>query len=184
MPDPLPPFASKLPDAVIADELAPGLALRVLRPADMPLIRRWLEAPHVARWWGPLELSVQEIRGHLDHAHVAPFLIVELDRPVGYLQVYHANADEFWQDHELPRETFGLDLSIGEADAVGRGLGPAAAGLAIRRLFQWPQVRRIHIDPDPANAAAIRAYEKAGFRPACTIVTPDGPALYLTIERP
>jgi aminoglycoside 6'-N-acetyltransferase len=35
------------------------------------------------------------------------------------------------------------------------------------------------IDPDPANARAIRAYEKAGFSKQHVVETPDGPALLM-----
>jgi len=50
-------------------------------------------------------------------------------------------------------------------------------------LFAMPDVQRIHIDPNPANQAAISANEKAGFRRRDLIDTPNGPALYMTIER-
>ena len=38
-------------------------------------------------------------------------------------------------------------------------------------------------DPDPTNAQAIRCYEKAGFHAVSNIVTPDGPALLMVIDR-
>lgn len=180
-----PPFRSKLPDLVIADAAEPALSLTALRPENLALIEAWLQVPHVRRWYGiSLETELAEIAAHMGPGPVSPFLMREHGHPIGYLQIYHANEDEFWNDHDLPRETFGIDLMIGKADAIGRGLGPAAIKLATRRLFQWPRVRRIHIDPDPANGSAVRAYEKAGFRPVAEITTPDGPALYMMIERP
>ena len=42
----------------------------------------------------------------------------------------------------------------------------------------------IQTDPSPTNLRAIRCYERAGFRQVRTIVTPDGPALYMLQERP
>jgi aminoglycoside 6'-N-acetyltransferase len=42
---------------------------------------------------------------------------------------------------------------------------------------------RIVIDPDPANARAIRAYEKASFCRDRTVDTPDGPALLMIRDR-
>jgi aminoglycoside 6'-N-acetyltransferase len=38
---------------------------------------------------------------------------------------------------------------------------------------------RVVIDPDPANARAIRACEKAGFCRDKVVDTPDGPALLM-----
>jgi aminoglycoside 6'-N-acetyltransferase len=38
---------------------------------------------------------------------------------------------------------------------------------------------RLVTDPDPANARAVRAYEKAGFHRDRKVDTPDGPALLM-----
>ena len=58
--------------------------------------------------------------------------------------------------------TRGIDQFIGEADMLGRGHGSAFIRAFIDRLLA-NGAPRIVIDPDPANARAIRAYEKAGF---------------------
>lgn len=175
----------RIADARIADHLDPDLALLALRAEDLPLIERWLHAAHVRRWWPhPPQAELAEMAGHIRGGGCAPFLAWIGPRPAGYLQVYHANAEEFWDGHELPVETFGLDLFIGEAELVGRGWGPRLVRLMLRRLFAMPEVARVHIDPDPANAAAIRAYEKAGFHALGRIGTPDGRSLYMAAERP
>jgi RimJ/RimL family protein N-acetyltransferase len=180
----VPGVPSRIADARIADAADPDLALAALRPGDLGLIDSWLARPHVARWWTePPKRGLAEIAGHIASPLVAPFLSCVNGRPVGYLQIYHANPDPFWAKHRLPPETFGLDLFIGEQDAVGRGLGPRFLRLAIRRLFAVPEIVRLQIDPDPANAQSIRAYEKAGFRSAGRIQTPDGAALYMIVER-
>lgn len=180
----MPGVQSRLPDRRIADALDPGVALDALTRDHLSHIDLWIRRPHVARWWDdPPEIALREVAAHLDSANVAPFLAVAGGRPIGYLQIYHANPDEFWAGHELPRETFGLDLFIGEADALGQGWGPRFIRLALRRLFAMPAVARVQIDPDPTNEVAIRAYEKSGFRRIGPIDTPDGRALYMTIER-
>jgi aminoglycoside 6'-N-acetyltransferase len=38
-------------------------------------------------------------------------------------------------------------------------------------------------DPDPENARAIRAYEKAGFEKRGLVETPDGRALLMVRDR-
>jgi RimJ/RimL family protein N-acetyltransferase len=53
----------------------------------------------------------------------------------------------------------------------------------VARLFADPAVTKIQIDPDPANARAIRCYEKVGFERVGIVETPDGLALLMTIGR-
>jgi aminoglycoside 6'-N-acetyltransferase len=180
----IPPFASKLPDRDIDDPGDPTLALAALCERDLPLIRDWLQEEHVRRWYGPPDRELAHIAAHIGDSCVSPFLASQSGRPIGYLQVYHANADPFWAGIDVPAETFGSDMFIGARDATGRGLGPRLLGLARDRLFRWPEVVRLHIDVDPANDVARRAYERAGFRPVGLIDTPDGRALYMTIDRP
>jgi aminoglycoside 6'-N-acetyltransferase len=180
----IPPFASKLTDREIRSTDDPTLSLTALRDRDLPLLRNWLQEEHVRRWYGSPERELAQIAGRVGDPYVSPFLAIESGRPIGYLQVYHANADPYWAEIHLPRETFGSDLFIGDRDAIGGGLGPRLLGLVKSRLFRWPEVVRFHIDVDPANAAARRAYEKAGFRASGLIDTPDGRALYMVIDRP
>ena len=59
-----------------------------------------------------------------------------------------------------PLGTRGIDQFIGEPDMIGRGHGSAF----IRAFIDDPcGMARAVTDPDPANARAVRAYEKAGF---------------------
>jgi aminoglycoside 6'-N-acetyltransferase len=58
----------------------------------------------------------------------------------------------------------GIDLFLSE-DVHGRGLGTDALGTLALYLVRDRGHHRLVIDPAADNAAAIRAYEKAGFRP-------------------
>jgi aminoglycoside 6'-N-acetyltransferase len=177
------PFALKLADERIADELDPSIVFTALRIEDLPVISRWLKLPHISMWWGDPEAELDGIAAHLIDPHVAPFLAREGSRPIGYMHVYHANPDPFWAGHDLPRETFGLDMFLGETDVIGRGMGTRLVQLVLRRLLSLPETARVQVDPAPDNAAAVRVYEKAGFRQIAPIATPDGAALYMAIDR-
>ena len=120
-------------------------------------------------------------REHIDSVSVEP-LIVELDgRPIGYLQSYdpHLEDDHPYQDQ--PFGTLGVDLSIGVPDLVGIGHGPAILGQFVEELFEEGALRVI-VDPDPRNKRAIRAYEKAGFRPIGERHSEYGPALLMAVD--
>ena len=61
-----------------------------------------------------------------------------------------------------PVSTRGIDQFIGEADMLDCGHGSVFIRAFVGRLLT-DGTPRVVTDPDPANARAIRAYEKAGF---------------------
>ncbi len=161
------------------------IAFRALLGPDLPLIRHWLGQPHVTRWWGPADGELAKIRAHLDKPDgVECFLFSLGARPAGYLQCYRP-AD--WPEGPFgpqPPDVRGLDLFIGEAELLGRGLGTRVIRQFLDGLFA-AGVPRVLIDPDPANARAIRSYEKAGFRAFGRVeVHALGPALLMACDRP
>ena len=141
-------------------------------PEHYGLLERWLHAPHMRAWWGEPEEELGFIRDMVEGRDTTrPYLIALDGEPVGYIQAWfigHHQNQTWIEDHpwlaELPAETVGVDLSIGEPSHLSRGIGPAALAAFVRRLRAEGH-RTIIIDPDPANRRAVRAYEKAGFRP-------------------
>lgn len=164
----------------VADRMTPTYTFRPMTPVDMPLIRRWLAAPHVAEWWHDPE-TLAFVGGDLDHPDLAQFIVSLDGRSFAYLQCYQI-GDWHVSFGPQPVGTRGLDQFIGEADMLGCGHGSAFIRAFIDQLFACG-VPRIVIDPSPANPRAIRAYEKAGFVPQHEIVTPDGPALLMIRDR-
>jgi aminoglycoside 6'-N-acetyltransferase len=81
-----------------------------------------------------------------------------------------------------PEGTRGLDQFIGEASMLGSGHGSAFVRAFTDRLLA-NGTPRVVIDPDPANAQAIRSYEKAGFRRERNVETPDGAALLMVRDQ-
>lgn len=92
-----------------------------------------------------------------------PFVICHDGAPIGYIQTY-AVGPGAWGLSGVEAGT-GLDLFIGEAPLLHRGLGPKALRQFIGEIvFRDPGVRACFIDPSTRNRVAIRAFEKAGFR--------------------
>jgi RimJ/RimL family protein N-acetyltransferase len=57
-----------------------------------------------------------------------------------------------------------LSIGIGDAEYRGRGYGSDALRLALRYAFDELNLYRVGLDVIAGNAAAVRAYERAGFR--------------------
>jgi aminoglycoside 6'-N-acetyltransferase len=145
--------------------------------ADLPLLRRWLETPHVSEWWHDPAEQFELVSGDLDHPEMAQYIVASGGRSFAYLQCYRLSD---WNTGfgPQPAGTRGLDQFIGEADMLDCGHGSAFIRSFTERLL-GQGIPRIVIDPDPANARAIRAYEKAGFAKDAIVDTPDGPALLM-----
>jgi aminoglycoside 6'-N-acetyltransferase len=152
-------------------------AFRPMSAADLPTIQRWLKTPHVSQWWHDPSEQLALVSADLDHPDMTQFIVLADEREFAYLQCYNLGA---WATGfgPQPEGTRGLDQFIGEADMLDRGHGSAFIRTFADRLFA-AGTPRVVTDPDPANARAIRAYEKAGFGRDRMVDTPDGPALLM-----
>ena len=146
--------------------------------ADLPLVRRWLTLPHVTQWWGDTDEQFALVSADLDEPATDQFIVVKDGRAFAYLQCYDPAA---WPDNGLgwhPEGTRGIDQFIGEPNMVDRGHGSEFIRAFIDGLLETG-TPRVVTDPDPANARAVRAYEKAGFSRDGEVDTPDGRALLM-----
>jgi aminoglycoside 6'-N-acetyltransferase len=158
-------------------------AFRPVAAADLPTLAAWLDRPHVAEWWDDVEDKVAEIREAMADPATRPF-VVELDgRPIGYIQCYDPHREEGHPYRDQPKGTLGIDQFIGEPELVGIGHGSRLIAAFVDGLFRRGAPRVI-TDPDPANARAIRAYEKAGFRAFDSRTSIYGDAVLMARDAP
>ena len=157
-------------------------AFRPMTAEDLPLVRDWLAAPHVMQWWGKPDEQFALVSGDLDEPAMDQYLVATAGPPFGYLQCYDLTA---WNAGfgPQPAGTRGIDQFIGEPDMMGRGHGSALIRAFVDGLLT-AGTPRVLTDPDPANARAIRAYEKAGFCKDCELNTPGGRALLMIRDNP
>jgi len=164
-------------------DAAAQYSFRRVSEADLPILPTWLAEPHIAEWWGDPGTELADIRDHINSVSVEP-LIVELEGvPIGYLQRYDPHKEEDHPYRDQPFGTLGVDLSIGPAELVGIGHGSALLRQFVDGLFARG-VPRVVIVPDPANARAVCAYEKAGFRAFGERTSVYGRALMMAIDNP
>ena len=103
----------------------------------------------VAAFWEPL------IKG--EREDWIGFAIYELPglRPIGVANV---------RDFTNPRRTAEFGITIGEVDCRGKGYGTEATRLLLDYAFTVLGVHNVWLDTASYNVAAIRAYQKAGFK--------------------
>ena len=135
---------------------------RPMTAADMPMARRWLETPEVQRWWGDADGQVSLLEEDLEDPRMSMWIVSHEGRPFAYIQDYDPRSWDMHHLGDLPPGSRGIDQFIGEPDMIGRGHGSALIRAHVDRLFA-AGAPAVGTDPDPENARAIRAYEKAGF---------------------
>jgi RimJ/RimL family protein N-acetyltransferase len=136
----------------------------------------------VRRWYDDVATDVypddtiSEYRTAMRGEDPTDLYLIELDgRPIGQLQSYLIDDHpEYAAMVGLGRPAFGIDLFIGEPDLIGKGHGPALIRAFLRDVaFPRYAVDLCVIGPTRSNAAAIRSYEKAGFRFLKTYLEPE-----------
>jgi aminoglycoside 6'-N-acetyltransferase len=127
------------------------LRLRPLAAADATELRRIRATPEVARWW-----EAPEDDFPLGDDPDVTRWTVEVDGAVAGLVQFAEESDPKYRHASI-------DLFIDPA-VHGRGIGTEVVRRVVRHLVDERGHHRITIDPAAANAAAIRAYEKVGFR--------------------
>lgn len=172
-----------------------AISFRPMTEADLPLIRDWLVQPHVRRWYDDVPTAtypddtIERYRRAI-RAEAPTFrYMVELDgRLVGEIQSYRIDSyPEYAVLVEVDRPAIGIDLFIGVAELIGRGIGPRLIRSFLREVaFPRHGVDVCVIAPAKSNVAAIRAYEKAGFRRQKVFLEPntrEPEHLLLTVTR-
>jgi RimJ/RimL family protein N-acetyltransferase len=158
----------------------PHITFTPLQPSHFPLLLTWLSTPHVQQWWHhsepwtfeevqtkytPYTQGYKAVDGGQKPIHA--YVMCIDGNPIGYIQYY--NAYNFPRDNgpltleTLPKNLAALDLFIGDTNYLGKGLG-APLVTAFLQQHIWPHFDACFVDPEGDNIAAIKAYQKAGFK--------------------
>jgi aminoglycoside 6'-N-acetyltransferase len=130
----------------------PRVTLRSTTPEDVATLTPIRNEPEILRWWSHLEPG--EMGEFVADEH--SLAIVVDDEVVGAIQF-----DE--EDDPMYRHA-GIDVYL-TATRHDQGLGTEAVRVLAGHLIEERGHHRLTIDPAAENRAAIRAYEKVGFRP-------------------
>jgi aminoglycoside 6'-N-acetyltransferase len=130
------------------------VVLRPLRVDDVPVLVEIQAQPSVARWWG--QPDERDLRRQAAGESEETSFAITVDGEVAGLIQYTEETEPMYRHA-------GIDLFLAE-EFQGRGLGADAVRTLARHLVHDRGHHRLTIDPSVDNHAAIRAYEKVGFR--------------------
>ena len=131
------------------------VTLRSTSAGDIDVLAAIRATPEVHRRWLGDDLAA-ELAEDLEDADLEMLTIEVEGRVVGMIQ---------WSEEEEPQYRHaGMDLYL-DPSAHGRGICTDAVRTLARYLIEELGHHRLVIDPAADNAAAIRCYAKAGFKP-------------------
>jgi RimJ/RimL family protein N-acetyltransferase len=142
--------------------------------ADLPLLIRWLAAPHVRAWWEEPpsdEVLVAKYAPRIEgHSLTFMYVVTVDDRAVGMMQCYRIRDYPGWAATLRatgavdPAAATGIDYLIGDESVTRRGIGSKAlrefAGVVFDR---YDDTEIVVAAPQQANRGSWRALENAGF---------------------
>ncbi len=170
--------------------LSSQVSLRPATVADAPTLAAWDREPHVIACssddpeeevaFGGIAWA-EEIA---DSAYDSYYLIAEVAGvPVGVMQVCdpHMERTHYWG--EIERGLRAIDIWIGPAEWLGRGVGTQMMTQIIDRCFAEPDVTGIVIDPLNSNTGAHRFYRRLGFTVVGRRMFDDDDCLVMRLEK-
>jgi aminoglycoside 6'-N-acetyltransferase len=131
------------------------VVLRPLTVDDVGAVVESQSQPSVARWWD--QPDDEDLRKQAAGKSEETTFAITVDGVVAGLIQYVEENDPMYRHAAI-------DLFLSE-EFQGRGLGTDAVRTLARHLIDERGHHRLVIDPAAENTAAIRAYEKVGFRP-------------------
>jgi RimJ/RimL family protein N-acetyltransferase len=151
-----------------------------LSEMDFEILHKWLNTDFVKKWYSQQDWTYDEIVKKytpyvLKQKPIESFIILYDGKKIGYIQTYFLkDYPEYNMFIQAGDDSAGIDLLIGEKEYIHKGLGQKIIRKFVKDIvFSNKYVNKCIIGPEPKNIAAIKAYEKAGFRFVKTIKIPD-----------
>lgn len=146
------------------------IGFRPVTEQDFTQLETWMKLPHWQAWWGEPEIELGYIRDMVEGRDTTrPYIFMIDGASAGYIQYWlikdHQNEEwiaKYPWLADMPTNSVGIDLSIGEEQNLSKGLGTKVLR-SFTEMVAAKGYNTMIIDPDVNNRRAIRAYEKAGF---------------------
>jgi aminoglycoside 6'-N-acetyltransferase len=171
--------------------IAEPIAFRRLEHADLPLMRDWLNRPHLRRFYQKAPIALDQVRAEYgpvirdEEPGLAHLALVRGGRPFGYAQCYRLMD---WPDYAAEigvGDGVSMDYFIAQPELIGCGLGKAmlAAYLADVVFPTFPDEQRCVVCHERANQASGGVLRSLGFAWVRDLVEGGEPSRMMVLER-
>jgi aminoglycoside 6'-N-acetyltransferase len=161
----------------------PAVTLRPATRGDDALIERWIRTPDIQRWWGDTATAFAEVQLARQSESALCRIIEAAGRPVGYAQAIDAALWGPQLPDGMPPGTYDVDLFVAEPSVRGLGVGAAALDLIVAEVFATTLAMAVSVFASLRNEAAVRAYEKAGFRWVRILEDPSSGPMWMMLRQ-
>ncbi|MFL6060208.1 MAG: GNAT family N-acetyltransferase [Marmoricola sp.] len=145
------------------------LSIRPMTPGDLPDLVRWINEPHVVRWWDE-HRTAEQVAAYYGPAlrgeEPTRLFVLEVNgRSIGFVQDYRISDYPEYVLLAGHPDAIGFDYAIGEPAFVGRGLGTSLLWVYLRDIVwpAYPGATEFFAAPDHRNAASLRVLAKLGL---------------------
>lgn len=160
-----------------------GIRFRKLQLDDLTIMHKWLNEPHVHKWYDKDKQNTFEEVANKYLPYIQgekptdSYIVLYKDKPAGYIQTYKVNDWPEYGDYVgYDDNTASIDLFIGDNSLIGKGFGSLMIKKFLKEVvFSRKDIVTCIVGPEPENKRAIKAYEKAGFKYVKTIQIPKEP---------
>lgn len=156
-----------------------------VQPGQRSLVHSWLVSPHAREWF--YGEGLQNTFHHLD-AFLAGETLSQywlgLDRGIPFAFFITSTVvkpkDPLTRWCKAQGKTITLDMLIGEANYLGKGLASRLIQEFLDKVF--PHADEVLIDPEASNTRAIHVYKKAGFVVLGELIPSHSPNLHFMMR--
>ena len=163
-----------------------NLSLRPLTDDDWPLLLKWEGDPEVVHWFGGAIFSADQgseedhLRAVKEHftqirqtGHL--WIIQCTQKSIGWCTLVRGPGDKQVYSDFAARDCRSIEISIGEKDCWGQGIGSTTNRLVTAFAFEQDGAEVACVcDVADYNRRSLRIFEKNGFEVYTTLSTPPG----------
>lgn len=153
---------------------------------DLALLRGWMNAPHVAPWWGlagPIDVTARYLAAQAAAPHLKPWVVCADGAPFAYAETYRAAEDPLARHYAADPGDRGFHLLVGPPERIGTGAAQLLIRALLARLLADPGATRVVCEPDARNLRMLRCCARLGADDTGVIHLPDKDARLLLWTR-